>query len=212
MLAGFTKNSIRVNSSLRIMTVYVMKEMHLEKYLHEQEGTGMIKEQIEAELRILIGQPLTDGGRALLQWFAFGPPHTIIDPHGDQQQIGEYTLHIQCPWRITSPNGVVAGSGDLGYAAGDDPYADVPPSRLSRQGNNRCDERMRMFLYYAHHSCLVVETVHADNIGSLRIFFNAGYTLEVFPNDSLKEEYWRFCKPYIDNQHFLVTGQGIEKA
>ncbi len=172
----------------------------------------MIKQQIEAELRVLVGQPLTDIGRATLQWFAFGQPHTIIDQQGYPQEVSAYALCVQCPWRIIGPYGIVVGSGDLNYAAGDDPYADVPSWRLMRQGENRCDERTRMFLYHTRQQPLTVEDVLADDVGSLKIHFNAGYTLEVFPNDTLEEEYWRFLRPDKDERHFLMTGQGIEKA
>jgi hypothetical protein len=172
----------------------------------------MIKKRIEAELRVLIGQPLIDIGRAALQWFTFGPSHTITGPQNCTQEVREYALHIQCPWRITGPYGIVAGSGDLSYAAGDDPHARIPAWKLARQGENRCDERVRMLLYHARQHALIVEEVHADDVGSLTIHFNAGYTLAVFPNDTLEEEYWRFFRPYADEPHFLVTGQGIEQA
>ncbi len=172
----------------------------------------MIKEQIEAELRVLIGQPLTDIVRAALQWFAFGLPHTIVTSQGFPLEVSSYALHVQCPWRIIVPYGIVVGSGDLSYAAGDDPYANLPPWKIARHGENRCDERVRMFLYYTRHQPLVVEQVQADDVGGLKICFNAGYILEIFPNDTLEEEYWRFCRPYTEERHFLVTGQGIEKA
>lgn len=172
----------------------------------------MIKEQIEAELRVLIGQPLTDIGRTVLQWFAFGLPHAIVTAQGYPQEVSAYALHVQCPWRIIGPYGIVVGSSDLSYAAGDEPYADLPPWKLARYGENRCDERVRMFLYHTRHHPLFVEDIHADDVGSLRICFSAGYALEVFPNDTLEEEYWRFFRPDMDERHFLVTGQGIEKA
>ncbi len=51
----------------------------------------------------------------------------------------------------------------------------------------------------------------ADNVGSIRLHLTGGYALEVFPDDSLKDEHWRLFQPYTEELHFVLTGSGIEE-
>jgi hypothetical protein len=75
-------------------------------------------------------------------------------------------------------------------------------------GVNRCDERVSMFLEERQDAPLIVEEVQADVVGSLRLILSGGYVLEVFPDDSVGGEYWRFFQPSTEAEHFVVTGQG----
>ena len=57
---------------------------------------------------------------------------------------------------------------------------------------------------------LIVEELSSDKFGSLRLKFSENIGLEIFPNDSLPEEFWRFLKPGTNDNHFVVGGSGIE--
>jgi len=39
---------------------------------------------------------------------------------------------------------------------------------------------------------------------------NLEYTIHIFPDDSLGEEFWRFFQLDSETRHFVVTGNGIE--
>jgi hypothetical protein len=53
--------------------------------------------------------------------------------------------------------------------------------------------------------------IEADNIGTLHIRFSENYTLDLFPDNSLGNEYWRFFKRGSITSHFVVTGKGVEE-
>ena len=57
---------------------------------------------------------------------------------------------------------------------------------------------------------MIVLGLDADDVGGLRIYFSNGYKLELFPDDSLGEEFWRFFQLDSETRHFVVTGNGIE--
>jgi len=51
---------------------------------------------------------------------------------------------------------------------------------------------------------IYVNSVQSDQYGGLVIGFSNDYLLEVFPDDSLKEEYWRFFGNNPQEEHFIV--------
>jgi hypothetical protein len=172
-----------------------------------------MKEHIEEELQCLIGLPLVNAGRAAdMQWFHFGEQRTVSDFKGKPRLIGEYALHIQCPWRIVGREGIVVGSSDRYYPANEqneqrgDFDWDIP-------GANRCDKLIQAFLQERKGFPAVVTRIESDFIGSLKIKLKGDLDLDldVFPDDSLGKEHWRFFKPSTERPHFIITGHGIEK-
>src|SRR5262245_25598399 len=70
-----------------------------------------IKAQIEGHLRLLVGKKLSIARRAAdMRGFHFG--RVSVDEAGKRSS-GEFALHIQCPWRIEGPDGIVTGRTDL---------------------------------------------------------------------------------------------------
>ena len=174
-----------------------------------------MKEKIERALQALIGLPLLAVGRAVtLQWFHFGAERTVLDRKGKPQSVGEYALHTEKPWRILGPDGILTGSGDRYYPAGD-PTGKIPPDfNWLKQGANRADARTTEFMNKWAQAPLIVEDVWADAVGSIRLTFSHGFALEVFPNDSLPGEYsehWRLFQPYSEAPHYVLTGSGLEE-
>ena len=75
-----------------------------------------LQDRITEALSALIGLPLWRAHRALnMEVFAFGERQFSRNRKGKQVEVGEYSLHIQCPWRIVGPNGMVVGSEDRNY-------------------------------------------------------------------------------------------------
>src|SRR5207249_4443160 len=99
------------------------------------------KLEIEETLRALIGMPLWASGRAGIQWFQFGArrvvPNIRLSKVVGTKEVGDYALHVACTWRIVGPNGIIVGSGDRNYSAGDDPYKELPDSEWDKPGANR---------------------------------------------------------------------------
>ncbi|NOK62707.1 MAG: hypothetical protein GFH27_549293n48 [Chloroflexi bacterium AL-W] len=127
--------------------------------------------------------------------FQFGDSHKVVDRQGQPHEFSAYVLHLRCAWRIVGLSGIVVASCDTYYPSSDKPLEDAYADDFAwgQQGANRC-----------------VESIRADAVGSLWIQLESEYALEVFPDDSLGKELWRFFEPHTKNKHFVVMGSGIE--
>ncbi|MHB8647090.1 MAG: hypothetical protein ACYDAR_14970 [Thermomicrobiales bacterium] len=174
-----------------------------------------MKERIEQELEALVGMPLWGSHRAAdLQGFQFGERVPSMSRATKRRPaeavvVGEYALHVQCPWRIIEASRIVVASVDLYYAAGEDPYKQYEDFDWDKQPNRR-DERIAALIVAWTEKPPTVESVKADTVGSLRIGLSQRYTLDVFPADSLGNEHWRLLANALKRKHFVVTGQGIK--
>lgn len=171
-----------------------------------------MKEEVEKTLRVLIGLPLRDSGRSAdLQWFDFGSNLTTVSTrNGETKTVGEYVIDTECAWHIAGPNGIIVGSRDRLYPAGEDPYKDLLEFDWDKTGANRCDEKIKKLFEERKNKPLFVQSLEANNWGGVKINLSENYTFEIFPDDSLGGEYWRFYEPSKSSRHFVVTGQGIE--
>ena len=170
-----------------------------------------MKEEIERSLKILINMRLKDIGRSAdLEWFVFNVYELLESNRKDEQLHAEYTLHAECAWRIVDQDGIVVGSRDRYYRAGLDPYLDIIEFEWDVPGSNRCDERINNLRKSRADKPLIVLSIEADNYGGLRIRFSDEFTLELFPDDSLEGEYWRFFRLNSSSSHFVVTGKGVK--
>jgi hypothetical protein len=109
--------------------------------------------------------------------------------------------------------GIAVASRDRFYPAGSDPYRDLENLvnfEWDLPGINRCDERVSSLIKGTSGAPLIVLAVEADHFGGLHIKLSGNYSLELFPDDSLEGEYWRFFKLKSAN-HFVVTGKGIDE-
>lgn len=160
------------------------------------------KEDIQKALSVLIGESLWASGRAAdLQWFQFGKRRKVKTVRGGEKQVGEYALHIQCPWRITHGDHIVVGSGDLYYPALE---IDGPQENFvwDVQGANRRDKRITE-LFQGENRQFLVKDIQADQAGRFVVVLDDDHALEVFPDDSLIDEHWRIFKPSEETPHFV---------
>jgi hypothetical protein len=76
--------------------------------------------EILKHLKPLIGLKLSIARRAAsLSNFQFGPVRAV-----DGGTLGEYALHVDCPWRIERPHGIMTGWLDLWEPAEETPDFD----------------------------------------------------------------------------------------
>ncbi len=170
-----------------------------------------MREEIESALTDLLNLPLEGTGRAAdMQVFEFGAPHTY-EIRKRTITAGVCSLHIQCAWRISGPEGIIVASRDYHYPAGD-PDNEPPDFDCSVSGASRRDERIAGFFAAHQTALLTVEQGTADLLGGFRLTLSEGFALEGFPDDSLTSEYWRLLTRLKDGRHFVVTGQGIEES
>jgi hypothetical protein len=160
---------------------------------------------IEAHLQPLVGLPLARSHRAAdLRNFHFGAVH----PHRGGTA-GEYALHVQCPWRIDGPGGIVTGRADLWVL----PSGEYAPDNWEPQhDNNLQDVQIGRLLggedpdtgsYVNATGGLVVEKVWASEFGDAILYLSGGYRLVLVPCGTAGEA-WRLFRPGEEDSHFVV--------
>src|SRR5262249_58293817 len=94
-----------------------------------------MNEQIKRTIAPLVGLPLWAFGRAAdLVWIHFGSRRTVTDRKGVEKQVGDYALHVLCPWRITLGEKIVTGRGDI-FCTPEDTGQPPPPDFDWEKGN-----------------------------------------------------------------------------
>jgi hypothetical protein len=171
-----------------------------------------MKSKIESFLSCLIGLPLWSIGRAGdIEWFAFGNERREVPGRDNVTKIvSEYSLHVQCAWRIRNQDKIIVASRDRFYPPGNDPLSNLEEFEWDTPGGNRLDELISKLLEERSLNPFIVISVRADTVGGVNINLIEGYRLEIFPDDSLSSEYWRFFKPFSEQEHFIITGHGVE--
>jgi len=165
-----------------------------------------IKNDIENRLSCLINQPLSSFGRAgNLLWAGFGDKliKKSIVYKEISNLVSRYSLNVSCAWRLLHSGEIFTADYDF-YVTKDNTI------NWDIVGNNRFDERRDLLLESIESKKICVRKIESDFIGGVKIFFDEEFILEIFPNDSLREEYWRFFERVPnegdDNPHFVVYG------
>ncbi len=167
----------------------------------------MNNNKVQQVTESLIGLRLSVARRAAdMRVFHFGEMR-----EGNGGTVGQYALHIQCPWRIDGPEGIVTGRRDLWehistkpmpdeWEPGiDDNIQDVRLSNLFGGYDNKTHSHVNSG------ESLVVESVRASDVGDLDIKLSGGYRLVLFPFGSTGEA-WRLINPGKDMSHFVIEG------
>jgi hypothetical protein len=123
-------------------------------------------------------------------------------------------LHIQCPWRIESDDGILTGLSDWYVPA----RADLRDSEDwdPAHGGSLQDVRLRE-LFEDHDftrrvlinntARLAVISATGDSCGGCQIDLTGGYRLILFPDGSVGEA-WRLFRSDTDGEHFVVGTSG----
>lgn len=162
----------------------------------------------------LIGKELLTIGRACnVCWLGFGHEHFVIDHKGIERIVSEYSLHIQCAFRLWHPEKPkfrIARDDIYEPCGGGEPpdnfYWDV-------QDGNFYDEKAKILRQHLEQiNDMIVAAIDVNTLYDLKITFENGFLLETFCDCFSKEtELWRLFNPYTDKPHLVVTGTGIEK-
>jgi len=170
------------------------------------------REKVVAALSPIIGLPLSAKHRAadmlVLQFgtLSFTEPVQGSSVRATQNAtVGDFALHIQCPWRIEGKDGIVTGRLDLwepiehgaGFNWDDWNYEKSP---------NLQDWLFDQWMRNGSH---VVRNVTADEYGGATIGFGEGFVLRLFPASSRGED-WRVFRPKTGARHFVVSGGKVE--
>ena len=170
-------------------------------------------DEVMVHLQPLIGLELSIARRAAdMRVLHFGQIRKV-----EKGTVGDYALHIQCPWRLEGPQGTVTGRLDLWEPAEDSPDIDWETWDYDKNENlhdtlmgeflKGYDPQTRSFVNATGQ--LVVEAVKGDACGGAIIVLSGGFRLVLFPAGTRGED-WRIFQPGIDESHFVISGGRVE--
>jgi hypothetical protein len=151
-------------------------------------------DNINKILQDIVGLPMNPTTRAAnMQMFSFGaiininlnsPKKGLIS-----KSVGEFALHLQCPWRLTNENEIIVGNGDLYQQADEKADYDENYDYLTFNANLR-DVKLDKLI---KDKTIKIISAKADKFGGLEICFDNNITLTVFPDLASKadNENWR---------------------
>ena len=159
-------------------------------------------------INLLLNQPIIKIGRASdLCWMVFGKSFMEKDALGKTVERGEYSLHLQCPWRLCDSTNytIKLASGDI-Y----EPRSSVEWDEdfdWDVQGNNLFDEKVEYL--FPKETSAIVRDASVSAHGDLQMIFSNMLMLECFVNVSTNQECWRFFK-HGEKKHWVICGNGKE--
>ncbi|MHB0998325.1 MAG: hypothetical protein ACYC27_03685 [Armatimonadota bacterium] len=169
-------------------------------------------DEITTHLTPLIGLKLSIARRAAnMRVLHFGDIRPV-----ENETVGEYALHIQCPWRIEGPKGIITGSSDLWKPVSDEGIDydtwdyDTSENVQDRQIGILLGEYVSTRSSINTGDKLIVESVDADVYGGSVISLSGGYRIVMFPAGTRSED-WRIFVPKTDDPHFVVVGGKVEE-
>jgi hypothetical protein len=160
------------------------------------------RQQMIVALSQLIGLPLAAARRAAdMRTFQFGTLRPV-----DRGSVGDFALHVQCPWRIEGPEGIVTGRLDLWEPLEDKaPFDENWDYDKSPNLQDACLQR-----WLAHNEAsLIVKAVDADDFGGAAVSLGQGFVLRLFPAGT-RGENWRLFQPKTGAPHLVVSGGVVE--
>lgn len=180
-------------------------------------------ERVHQELQKLVGLELVVANRAAdMLDLGFGrliPKVSRRRPDEEPRLVGEVALHVQCPWRVEGPDGLVTGRGDLWEPVEPLFGAAFESWDWERDGNLQ-DRRMAEWLDLPDLPRrdpragkavrrLTVVAARATPFEGAEIELAEGYRLVLFPHDT-RGESWRLFRtgrdPDDDTPHFVCGG------
>ncbi len=169
----------------------------------------VVANQVLLCLKPLIGLKLSLARRSMdMRNFHFGQLRRV-----EGSVVGEFALHLYCPWRLAGPEGLITGRLDVWEPLKETLDFDWNSWDYDRGGNLQ-DWYLSQLLgsYDPKVDALVnqsddfiVETVQTDNCGGAVLHLSGGYQLSIFPAGRVGED-WRILRPGIDEPHFVISG------
>jgi hypothetical protein len=179
------------------------KEVKETNFMSQVEDRISTRQKVMGALSQIIGHPLSGAWRAAdMRVFDFGTLRPV-----ERGSVGDFALHIQCPWRIEGKDGIVTGRRDLWEPIELSPDFDWESWDYEKSPNLQdflVDQWMRK-----HSLSLIVRKVDADDFGGASIDFDGGFGLRLFPYGTRGED-WRLFRPKTGTPHFVVSGGKVE--
>jgi hypothetical protein len=173
-----------------------------------------VKVDIERVLHRFIGETLWGPARAAnMLSLEIGPPRPAPTQETTDREVGAFTLHVFCSWRLTRGPEIVVGSGDLYTPA--DPDADLEDFDWESPDSTWWDVGMREVFGPDARARLIVEEVTADDVGGFALRCTGSLVFAVFPNSApaahVETEFWRVFSPGTDEAHTVMSSAGLHR-
>ena len=138
-----------------------------------------MRSEIADALRVLQGLPMWAAGRTAvsLLWLHFGGVHDFVDRRGPKT-VGDYALHLDCPWRIVQRDVVVVGALDRFYP-GDGQEDDE--FDWTQSWDTRWDRQLRQFMERYGTSGPIVRGIEVRGAGAFMLRFDDEVLFGCFP-------------------------------
>lgn len=162
---------------------------------------GSLGDLVERSLAVLVGEPLSWLGRAAdMGSFGFGPD-VLAPTKRDPLRMGPtFGLHLQCPFRFSSPDGPILGSQDM-YRGLDGSWIE---GEWTGKEPNFYDTAVLEYIERRGEDDVVCERVECNRAGDLAISLTEGHALEVFVPGAVQREYWRFFRLGDTSRHLVI--------
>ena len=153
------------------------------------------------QLTDLVGVTLNPPGAAGdMLWIQFGDLSEVPLRKGGTKWVGQFALHLQCPWRFTHNGSILSGSQDFYYTAqvGSGASLDSTDDTVFRLSSAALSKLIQSL------SPAVIR-VSEGQAGAFELSFSGGLVLAVMPviSDPSVGESWRLFKPGADAAHLI---------
>ncbi len=163
--------------------------------------------EIKKVLSSLIDSPVCIIGRASdLLWIHFGKLE--MDAEAGKRgleiasTIGDWALHIQCPWRFVKNKKIILSWRDFNLT----PDTEIMDGWDSG-GTSRFDSMAEKVNSFLLKNDVIVKKIVLDEVGGFKMMMTDDLSLEVFPDLSFvneQTEIWRIFQPKLRTEHFVV--------
>jgi hypothetical protein len=149
-------------------------------------------------LKPLVGLPLRHISRSSNMLFVqFGEPREISSRDGGFKAVYEWTVQIQCPWRISQHSRVVIAYRDF-Y------YSDVAQNNQAVMNKSRYDSVLSSLCTEFETIPPEVVSIETDDTGAFSLHLRDDYRLDAIPAENTASgKHWRIFEPGTDGRSFV---------
>jgi hypothetical protein len=138
-----------------------------------------LRDEIQKAIEVLIGKPMWNCTRAGdMACFQFGERTEASTGKGMPIQIGEYALHLQCPWRLVKEDAIIMAALDVYHPRVGNEEADVRDFDWEHEPNLLEQRSQELFAEGAQYQ---VERVEASRAGAVDLFLEGRFAVRNFP-------------------------------
>jgi hypothetical protein len=157
-----------------------------------------MKKVVQQALKPLVGLRLRHISRSSnMLHVQFGEPREISSRDGGFKAVYEWTIQIQCPWRISHQSSIVIAYRDF-Y------YSDVAQNAQAVMNRSRYDSVLSSLCAEFEATPPRVVSVETDDTGAFSIHLSEDYRLDAIPAENTASgKHWRVFEPGIDGRSFV---------